>query len=126
LWHIANHDQLILRGTVYIVPLQWYIVDYAETKASSGAFLQYAPVWRRQSRLTTVTVADYGEHQPLVFDDSLKRGFDNGKPVIERRFHTDFQDVICLKGTSPEFPSEPFVKCLDRRERTRFSRVTLI
>jgi len=115
-WHIAYHDQLRLKETVYTVPLQWDVGGYVETKLSSGAFLQYAPLSLRKIKNTTVTVADRGEHQPEVFDDSfvttLKRDFANGKPVIERRFHTDFQDAICLEGTSPEFPSEVFVKCL--------------
>lgn len=121
-WHIDNHDRLILNETAYAVPLQWYVVRYLETELSSGAILQYAPLSLRKIKNTTVTVTDLREHQRVVFDDvvkgdSAKRNFAkgdfaNGKPVIERRFHTDYQDVICLEGTSAVFSSELSVKCL--------------
>jgi hypothetical protein len=115
-WHIAHRDELVLKETVYRVPMQWCIERYLETEISSGAILQYAPLSLRKVKNTTVTVADRGQHQPEVFNDnyvtSLRRAFANGKPVTERRFHTDFQDAICLEGTSPEFPNELLAKCL--------------
>ena len=50
-----------------------------------------------------------------MFDDcfvtALEHDFANGKPVIERRCHTDFQDAICLEEPRQNF-RELFVKCL--------------
>lgn len=110
-WHVAHHSELQLSRTVYTVPLQWRVL----TQDSSVAFLVDAPLSLGKIRTTTVTLGESRENKDALDGSALadeKESFaNNGKLMLVRRFHTDFQDAVCLEGTRREFPADYFVEC---------------